>query len=166
MRTHPVVMCAFARMTDDGAASPSRVRSWLYVVVQFSCLAGIAITGPLISVNGPLCAIEVLGFGLGLWAIVAMRPGNFNIIPEVVPGGHLEVQGPYRYIRHPMYAAVLLVSLPLVIDSFTFVRLVIWVILCVDLILKLRYEEALLVRQFPNYAPYQMRTKRLVPGIW
>lgn len=110
--------------------------------------------------------MEILGLGLGVWAIAAMRPGKFNIVPDVISGGRLVVRGPYRYVRHPMYAGLLLVTLPLLIDTFTILRLSVWILLCADLLLKLTYEEKLLATHFPDYVLYQKETKRLIPGVW
>ena len=45
---------------------------------------------------------------LGVWTLGYNRWGNFNIRPELRPGARLVTGGPYRRIRHPMYASVLL----------------------------------------------------------
>jgi protein-S-isoprenylcysteine O-methyltransferase Ste14 len=47
---------------------------------------------------------------LGLWTLSANHPGNFNIRPEPKVLGHLVTTGPYRWVRHPMYGAVLLLA--------------------------------------------------------
>ncbi len=41
-----------------------------------------------------------------------------------------------------------------------------WVVLLIDLVLKLTYEERLLVESFPSYAEYRQHSKRLVPFIY
>ena len=65
-----------------------------------------------------------------------------------------------------MYASLLLGALALVLDSPTWWRLGIWVVLLVDLVIKLNYEERMLVRHFPEYAIYMAASKRLVPFIY
>jgi protein-S-isoprenylcysteine O-methyltransferase Ste14 len=50
--------------------------------------------------------MAVAGALLGLWALSSNRPGNFNIRPTPREGGQLVQQGPYRWIRHPLYTAV------------------------------------------------------------
>ena len=64
------------------------------------------------AVPGLLVALLWLAcMALGLWALSANRPGNFNIRPEPKTDGQLVQTGPYRWIRHPMYTAVLLFSI-------------------------------------------------------
>ncbi len=61
--------------------------------------------------------------------------------------------------------ALLLLMLALVFEEFSYWRGLMWVVLLVDLFLKLRYEEVLLVKNFPKYAEYQKRTHKLIPWI-
>jgi len=148
-------------MTDS-----NRLLPYVFVLVQFICLGLIAMTGPLIASNPVLLAAELLGILLGLWAVWVMRIGNFNVTPTVKTGATLVEAGPYRFIRHPMYASLLLVTLPLVLDHFSMLRLAIWIVLLVDLVLKLRHEERLLASEVEGYSGYMSRSKKLLPLIF
>ena len=147
-------------------SSTNRILPYAFVLIQFICLGLIAITGPLIANSPVLLGAELLGIFLGLWAVLVMRIGNFNVTPTVMAGAKLVEGGPYRFIRHPMYAALLLVTLPLVLDSFSLLRLSIWLVLLVDLVLKLRHEEQLLASEVEGYPGYVSRTKKLLPLIF
>jgi protein-S-isoprenylcysteine O-methyltransferase Ste14 len=138
----------------------------LFVVVQFVCLGAIALTGPWIATNPVWLALELLGVVLGLWTLWTMRSSRFNILPDVLDRAQLVTLGPYRFIRHPMYATLLLVTLALVLDSPSPLRVVIWLVLLMDLLLKLTYEESLLVQRFSAYAAYQQASKRLIPFVF
>jgi protein-S-isoprenylcysteine O-methyltransferase Ste14 len=142
------------------------LKSISFVVIQFLCLGLIAITGPLIPDNTALLVIELLGIGLGIWAILTMRIGNFNITPDPLSWSKLVKSGPYRLIRHPMYLALLLTTLPLVINHFTPFRFITWMILLVDLLLKLHFEENLLVNKLAGYEQYADRSYRLIPFVY
>lgn len=75
--------------------------------------------------------------------------------------------GLYGIVRHPMYAATLLLfaSMPLVLGSLP--ALIIF--LCYPLIIsrRIRNEEAVLSRELEGYADYCRRVRwRMIPGIW
>jgi len=140
--------------------------SILFVLVQFLCLAIIGLTGPIFANPLLLLLIELSGLFLGIWAVLTMRIGYFNIAPEPLSWSKMVSQGPYRFVRHPMYLALLITTLPLMISDFSTLRLVFWFILLVDLVIKLGYEEGLLQEQFPEYIHYQKQTARLLPGIY
>ena len=144
----------------------NRYLSYGFVIVQFVCIGAIAITGPILASSPLLLLTEILGLSIGFWAIWTMRIGNFNITPDTKPGARLVTHGPYRYIRHPMYLAVLLTMLALVLDQISILRLTIWLVLLADLLLKLIYEEKLLTRQDSDYSRYAERTKRIVPFVF
>ena len=141
------------------------MRSYLLVFIQFAAILAILATGPVWAEEPSLRLLEGVGIVLGWWALIAMQLANLHILPDVRPNAQLVQRGPYRFIRHPMYSALLLTTLALVLDSFTWLRLGIWLVLVVDLLVKLTYEERLLVAHYPDYPAYQQRTKRLLPLI-
>ncbi|GIV79082.1 hypothetical protein FKZ61_009985 [Litorilinea aerophila] len=143
-----------------------RLLSYLLVLIQFLTLGYLAWTGPLLARSPLLLLLEALAVALGLWAIWSMKPGHFNITPDVRPGAQLVRQGPYRFIRHPMYSALLLGSLALVAAHATPGRVAAWLLLVIDLLLKLHHEERLLAEAFPDYPAYRRTTWRLVPFVY
>jgi protein-S-isoprenylcysteine O-methyltransferase Ste14 len=143
-----------------------RAKSLTLVIIQFACLFFIAWTGPILARQPLLLIIELLGLGLGVWAIVAMRFFNFNITPAVKVDGYLVERGPYAFIRHPMYTSLILICLALVANTFSWARAAVFFALIIDLVIKLRYEEGLLSAHYSQYADYMTRSKRLLPTIW
>ncbi|MBP8252648.1 MAG: isoprenylcysteine carboxylmethyltransferase family protein [Herpetosiphon sp.] len=141
------------------------MKSLTFVIIQFVCLGIIAFTAPFVPQQWWLLALEVLGVLIGIWGVWSMRVSKVNVLPDVRPDAQLVTHGIYRWIRHPMYSGLLLMSLALVIAYFTWWRLLVWLILLVNLWLKASYEESLLVRHFPDYAAYKQRTKRLIPWV-
>jgi protein-S-isoprenylcysteine O-methyltransferase Ste14 len=142
------------------------MRSYLLVFVQFIAILLILLTGPLWTNSLPLLLMESVGLFLGLWAIIAIRLPNLHILPDVRHNASLVQSGPYRLIRHPMYSALLLFTAAVVLDTFSWLRLVLWLALLVNLVLKLHYEEQLLRAHHPTYVSYQGQTKRLIPWIY
>lgn len=145
---------------------PNALLSYGLVFVQLVCLGLIALTGPLFATNPVLLLLECLAGFLGLWAIWTMGIDNFNVTPDVKQRARLVTSGPYRYIRHPMYSALLVGGLALVLDTFSPERMVLWLVLLVDLLIKLNYEEQLLSRDLEGYSAHMQRTKRLIPFLY
>jgi protein-S-isoprenylcysteine O-methyltransferase Ste14 len=110
---------------------------------------------------------------LGAWALSANRPGNFNIRPEPKSGGRLVTGGPYRYVRHPMYLALLLATAGFAAGYADFAiwrasdlaRAAAWLGLAAVLHAKSGIEERALRALYPDYAEYARRTKRVIPFL-
>ncbi len=142
------------------------MRSTILVVLQIALMA--AIVGPweVARWNGAATLVVVTGAALGVWALTANRIGNFNIRPEPRTGGYLATGGPYAYVRHPMYLAILVATAGFAIGYATSWRWVAFVALAVVLDRKARIEEAGLTALHRDYADYARRTKRLIPYLW
>ncbi len=138
----------------------------LLVTIQFSAIALMAATGPWLASTWYLLLIELLGVALGVYAIIAMRIGNFNIRPIVKENGQLVTHGPYQLIRHPMYTSIILTLTPLLIEYFSWLRLVVMVVLLINLIIKQLFEEGLLKNHFSGYRDYMQRSHRMFPFIF
>ena len=88
---------------------------------------------------------------------------SFSILPQA---RGLVTSGPYRFVRHPLYLAELIVLLGAIVafaQPWAFFVLVAAVM--VQLI-RIGYEERILTEAFPAYANYASQTARLVPGIY
>jgi protein-S-isoprenylcysteine O-methyltransferase Ste14 len=132
---------------------------------QILCMVYLLLTGYWLA-SPHWIGLEILGGGLAAWAVAAMKLRHLNPLPAPRPDARLVTRGPYRWIRHPMYAAVLIMMLALVLDQPTPARLIVWLVLLVTLLTKMNYEETLLARRFPEYAAYRKRTKRLIPFVY
>ncbi|MCX6156633.1 MAG: isoprenylcysteine carboxylmethyltransferase family protein [Ignavibacteriae bacterium] len=145
--------------------APASFESAVYVMIQFASIIVIFLNVSIVPQN------LYLVFGIALFLLIGMRAVfvmkfDFNIAPDVVKGAQLRAEGPYKFIRHPMYTSVLGLTLMYVIDSFTVFNLMMFVILLIDLLMKLNYEEKLLGKRFPEYSEYKKRTKRIIPYIF
>lgn len=144
----------------------SKLYPYFLVTIQLGCLLYILVSGPVISNNAAGLLIECAGIFLALLAIYVIKINNFNITPTVKQNSELITSGPYRIIRHPMYIAQLIAALPLVIDYFSWPRFIAFLILLIILLVKIEYEEKLLIAHFPDYMAYKERTSKLIPYVY
>ena len=140
--------------------------SYISLIIQVVFIILIGITGPIIPNNLFILLGIIIGILTMIWSVWTMRLSNLNMNPELKQNSTLVTSGPYKLIRHPMYASVLLVTLLLVINYWTVCRIGFWLVLCIDLFFKFLYEEKLLVEKFPEYLNYKRNTKRLIPFIY
>lgn len=142
------------------------ILAWLLVLLQFLLIGLIVLTSPLTQLKLWVLLFLLAGLALGLYAIYTIRIGNFNISPHIRPGGFMVAHGPYRFIRHPMYTAILLVCWPLIAGHFSYVRLVFAVLLTIVLVVKLHLEEQYLRQAYGAYNEYTLTSKKLIPFVW
>lgn len=144
---------------------PRQVYSRFLVFLQFFGL-GLALL-PWAGSSPKWGVVPLLAAGvLGAWALWHNRPGNFRILPELTDGASLVMTGPYAWVRHPMYSALMLLGLAGVLSSGHGLNLVGWGIMVWALWAKSRREELLLQSTFGGYQDYMRRTRRFVPGLW
>ena len=99
------------------------------------------------------------GLVLNLWALVALG-GSFSVAPA---DRGLAFSGPYRYLRHPMYAGELASLFPAMLATFSVRNLFVFGLFAISLLWRIRYEE----RVLSGYYLYAQFVRwKLLPGIW
>lgn len=143
-----------------------KIKSILLVLIQFSCIGFLVFNCHLNRSN--TISIIIIGFSvtLAFWAICAMQKSTLRIFPEPSQSAILITNGPYQYIRHPMYTSVLLSCFGLVLTNLNFASVICFLLLLLDLTIKLHWEEILLEQKFEEYRKYKSNSKRLIPFIY
>lgn len=99
------------------------------------------------------------------WAIILMNT-KLRITPEPAEKAKLITSGPYRFIRHPMYATVISLTLVWIVFDFTYLRFAVYVLLAVNMVIKMYYEENILRNSLEGYKEYMSKSKRIIPFIF
>jgi protein-S-isoprenylcysteine O-methyltransferase Ste14 len=83
-----------------------------------------------------------------------------------VPPEHLVANGLYAYTRNPMYLGHLIFMLGLAVTFWSWLALILFAVNAIWFHRRVLDDEARLSRQFgAQYADYQVRVKRWIPGL-
>ena len=141
------------------------VTSILLVLGQFGSIAVLLVGGSWLLPWWAWClfACGVLVFG---WAVASLGRNNFTILPDPRRGSTLSRNGIYRWLRHPMYTAVLLCGIAVSFGAPSTARWMALAVCAVVLVIKVYYEEELLTARYPDYSQRMKTVARLLPGVW
>jgi protein-S-isoprenylcysteine O-methyltransferase Ste14 len=110
-------------------------------------------------------ALAFVGLTLVFAAYRALGPA-FTPLPRPREGGRLVEAGPYRVVRHPIYAGGILFFGGIAL-AMTVTSLIMTAALAALWAFKLQVEERWLEEEFPLYPEYRRDTPwRLVPGVF
>ena len=145
-------------------------KSYLFVAIQAGLLLGLVLLpNPGVRPSGQVQLIgrffEISGIAVLLIAIYDLRR-SLTVMPTPIEKGVLQIRGTYRYVRHPMYSAVIMLALGIAVGSGGIYKYVLCGGLMVLFHYKARYEEQLLQAKYPEYADYMKHTPRFLPVSW
>jgi protein-S-isoprenylcysteine O-methyltransferase Ste14 len=110
-------------------------------------------------------ALVVLGLGFAIWARRYLG-GNWSGAVVLKENHELIRGGPYGWVRHPIYAGILLALTGVAITEARVAGLAAVVLFTAGFVRKLRLEEAWLAEIFPDYADYRASVPALIPLIY
>lgn len=110
--------------------------------------------------------IALLGFALLQWAQNTLGK-SWSDTPRMIREQPLVTSGPYQFIRHPIYAAfILILGSTLLVSANWFIGLT-WIgMTALEIASRIGFEEALMLEYFgEQYREYMKRTGRLLPRL-
>lgn len=135
-----------------------------FALIVIAALA-LAQIGALFSPQPWVIALQIAAAVLMLWARLSFGLRSFHADAGPTAGG-LVTHGPYRFLRHPIYAAICLFIWAAVAAHLSPLTFSLGALATVGAILRLLCEERLVTERYPEYNAYAQRTKRLLPGLW
>lgn len=112
--------------------------------------------------------LQILATGVAIVLAAAWSMGRrtISVFPHPRASAELITTGLYRFVRHPMYLAVLLCALAACLAYQQWEKWLLAGVLALVLLVKIRREERLLRLRFTGYADYAAHTSALLPFIW
>ena len=121
--------------------------------------------------RGEVLAHSVAGIGVQSMAIllmvlarIAFGLRSFHAAADPTGGG-LVTRGPYRWLRHPIYAAILYFCWAAALDHRTPEAFAAASLVTLGAAGRMYMEERLLAGMYPDYRDYAARTARVIPFV-
>jgi protein-S-isoprenylcysteine O-methyltransferase Ste14 len=150
--------------------SPAVATSGL-VTAHLAAVAGTLMPFTIPMVRGPApgagrdYAATVLILAGTVWELWALRSLGRSM--SIIAQARAVVdRGPYRWVRHPLYAGETVSALGLAITTGSAGAFAIWLAFCGLQAYRAAREEEVLLRALPDYRRYRARTAALLPGIF
>lgn len=111
--------------------------------------------------------LYVAAIGFGDWALAANRFFSSVVRLQSDRGHRVVTDGPYRFVRHPGYASMLIAAACGAVVLGSWWSLLPLVPFAVVLVGRIRLEDRFLHESLPGYVDYAAGVRyRLVPGVW
>lgn len=146
-------------------------RGGLWVVAQFALMVAGLVAGPVWRTPANGWPVPVLGAALLLLGAWLGLRGKCDLgsqrtpFPRPKPGARLVTTGIYSRLRHPLYAAVIVLGFAWALLWRSWPALAVATVQIFFFHAKARREERWLRERFPEYAAYARRVKRFIPGL-
>jgi protein-S-isoprenylcysteine O-methyltransferase Ste14 len=128
-------------------------------------LAGLVLRDSLFSPAPVVIGVQSAALALMIWARAVFGRRSFHAAANPTAGG-LVTSGPYRFIRHPIYAAACVFGWAGVASHWSEVSAMLGALLLIGALIRMLCEERLIAGKYPEYREYARVTKRIVPYLF
>jgi len=133
-------------------------------VVMVAGIVGLYRAHALVARHIPLVAVQIAAILLMVAARITFGRRSFHAAATPTAGG-LVTTGPYAFLRHPIYAAVIYFAWAGALDTPSRLSIVCALLILAGAVVRMLSEERLLVARYPEYREYMRRVKRVVPFV-
>jgi protein-S-isoprenylcysteine O-methyltransferase Ste14 len=128
-------------------------------------LLGLLVMRKLFSSSSLIILLQVVAILLFLWARVTFGWRSYHVVANPTEGG-LVTSGPYRHIRHPIYAGMCLFTLAGAAGHWSWSAGLWGGLVLVSAVIRIYCEETLVAARYPEYAQYKATTWRMIPYVY
>jgi protein-S-isoprenylcysteine O-methyltransferase Ste14 len=129
------------------------------------CICWLAFQKALLGAGPVTIAIQVIAVLLMIWARLTFGLRSFHAAANPTAGG-LVTRGPYRFLRHPIYSAVLYFVWAGIAAHPSQKGILVALLASALLGVRMFGEERLLREMYPEYEEYARHTARVLPFIF
>ena len=119
----------------------------------------------ILSVNTIGIIIQVCMVVLMIWARITFGIRSFQATANTT-AGKLVTSGPYHYLRHPIYAAIIYFVWAGVLSQPDYLNIAAAFCVSTGLIIRMVIEEFFLLKTYDEYKAYSGKTVRLIPFLF
>jgi protein-S-isoprenylcysteine O-methyltransferase Ste14 len=145
-------------------ASALRRRSIIAFALMVVGLIWLVVRGELLARSIPAMVIQAAAVVLMIAARLTFGLRSFHAAANPTAGG-LVTRGPYHWLRHPIYAAILYFIWSTAIDHRSVQAMAAALLVTVGAFVRMYAEESLLTTMYPEYTTYRARTARVIPFV-
>ena len=128
-------------------------------------LLGLLLARAMVSRSPTVIALQVVALLIFAWARLTFGRRSYHVAANPTEGG-LVTSGPYRYVRHPIYAAMCLFTWAGIIGHWSWGAFTCGIVVVVSALVRMLAEENLVAARYPEYAKYAANTWRLIPYVF
>ena len=141
------------------------MKNFIWLALQFLLLLYIIfLSGPYFIFTVPFVVIQTLSVLLIFWALLVKK---LHKKPVFSGGVYLLKDGPYEFIRHPVYVGFLLFVSTYIQEYFTPERFLAFLLFVGLILIQVRGDEKRTEGHFKHeYSKYKKNTKKLIPYVY
>ena len=109
--------------------------------------------------------LQIVALLLFLWSRITFGLRSYHVGANPTKGG-LVTSGPYRFVRHPIYATFCLFTAAGAVAHLSWKTGVALGLIISSVLIRIFCEETLVKLDYPEYQQYMSRTWRMVPGLF
>ena len=128
-------------------------------------LLGLVAMRAILSVSPFVISVQVATVQLAVWARVTFGRRSFHVAANPTEGG-LVTNGPYHFIRHPIYTAICVFTVAGIAANWSWAAGACGGLVIGSLVMRMFCEETLVAERYPEYQQYAASTWRMIPYVY
>jgi protein-S-isoprenylcysteine O-methyltransferase Ste14 len=143
----------------------NKIGSLIAFGIVVVCVIFLLKKGYIFSLNPFSIAIQFIAACLMIWARITFGIRSFHASANTTKGELIKT-GPYRWLRHPIYAAIIYFFIASIISYPNIETIAAVFLITAGLYARMLFEERFLMKTYPDYAKYKDHTKRILPFLF